>query len=48
MMFEIIAEITYPLPEGITGGLITFMENFVTIIMLFVTPVINVGWINTI
>ena len=42
------AEITYPLPEGISASMIVLIYNIATLIMLFVAPLIDISWINTI
>ena len=48
LFYEIAAEVTYPLPEGITGGLITIIVNAIDVIVYFITPVISIDWINII
>lgn len=47
LFYELAAEVTYPLPEGVSAGLITFVYNAAALIMLFVAPVISNIWMNT-
>ncbi len=47
LFYELAAEITYPLPEGTSAGLITFVYNAAALIMLYVAPVVSITWMNT-
>lgn len=48
LFYEITAEVTYPLPEGISAGLIVLIYNASTLIMLLVAPHIDIKVVNTI
>eukprot|EP01087_Luapelamoeba_hula_P022646 TRINITY_DN816_c0_g1_i3.p1 TRINITY_DN816_c0_g1~~TRINITY_DN816_c0_g1_i3.p1 ORF type:complete len:508 (+),score=51.25 TRINITY_DN816_c0_g1_i3:172-1695(+) len=48
VLFELSAELVHPVTEATSGSLLAFILNLATIIMLFVAPEINTGYINTI
>jgi len=48
LFYELAAEITYPLPEGISASMIVLIYNVATLVMLAVAPCISIMWVNTI
>ena len=48
IIYELAAEISFPLEEGTSASLIAFLFNAATLIMLFVAPVISLTLFNTI
>jgi MFS family permease len=47
-LFELSAELLYPIPEATSGGLLSLIFNAATLVFLFVSPMIETTWINTI
>jgi hypothetical protein len=47
-IYELSAELLYPVPEATSGGLMVLLINIATLIFLFVSPLITTTWINTI
>ena len=47
LFYELCAEITYPLPEGMSAGFITFASNAASLIFFFVAPKVSTDYINT-
>merc|ERR1711871_42000 len=48
LMYELCAELTYPVPEGTSAGILVFLFNFASFIVLLVGSYIDVHLINTI
>lgn len=48
LFYELAAEVSYPLEEGTSASLISFLFNAATLIMLFVAPAISLTLFNTI
>jgi len=47
LFYELSAEMTYPVAEGSSAGLLTLMNNIACVIVLAIGPYINANWINT-
>ena len=45
--FELCAEVTYPLPESISGGIIVLIYNIGSLMVLGIVPFVNVDWMNS-
>lgn len=43
LFYEIACEASYPIAEGVTGGLLTLVNNIVGICFLFVMLIPNIG-----
>lgn len=41
LFYEMLAEISYPVNEGISSGLVAFLGNLITVFFLFVAPLMN-------
>lgn len=48
VMYELCAELTFPVPEGTSAGLLAFLWNLSSFCMIFISPVINPNDINAI
>lgn len=48
IFYELCAELTYPVPEGTSAGILAFIWNAAALVMIFLSPVINSDYINTI
>ena len=48
LMYELCAELTFPVPEGTSAGLLAFIWNLSSFCMIFISPVINANDINAI
>eukprot|EP01116_Phalansterium_solitarium_P018223 TRINITY_DN4755_c0_g2_i1.p1 TRINITY_DN4755_c0_g2~~TRINITY_DN4755_c0_g2_i1.p1 ORF type:complete len:476 (+),score=196.57 TRINITY_DN4755_c0_g2_i1:97-1524(+) len=46
LFYEFAAELTYPVPEGTTAGLITMMNNVACLAVIGVSPYIPLLWLN--
>jgi len=47
LFYELSAEMTYPVTEGSSAGILTLVNNLACVIVLGIGPFINVNWINT-
>lgn len=47
-LFELSAELLYPIPEATSGGLLSLLMNMATLVFLFVSPLIKTTWFNLI
>ena len=43
LFFEVVCESTYPIAEGITNGLLTWLNNVVGLVFLFVAMIPQLG-----
>ena len=48
LFYELAAEVSFPLEEGTSASLISFLFNAATLVMLFVAPAISLTLFNTI
>eukprot|EP01105_Mastigella_eilhardi_P007585 TRINITY_DN1904_c0_g1_i3.p2 TRINITY_DN1904_c0_g1~~TRINITY_DN1904_c0_g1_i3.p2 ORF type:complete len:226 (+),score=64.33 TRINITY_DN1904_c0_g1_i3:806-1483(+) len=48
VFFELGAELSFPVPEGTSAGLLTFVFNFSTFAVLFVAPLLPTNWLNAV
>eukprot|EP01087_Luapelamoeba_hula_P007306 TRINITY_DN178_c0_g1_i2.p1 TRINITY_DN178_c0_g1~~TRINITY_DN178_c0_g1_i2.p1 ORF type:complete len:528 (-),score=99.72 TRINITY_DN178_c0_g1_i2:140-1723(-) len=48
VLFELSAELIYPVPEATSGSLLVLFFNGATVVVLFVAPLVNSGWMNTV
>ena len=48
LFYELAAEISYPLPEGTSAGLITLLFNASTLVLLFVAPAVSANVFNVV
>jgi len=46
--YELCAELTYPVPEGTSAGILAFIWNAAALVMIFLSPIMNPDYINTI
>jgi len=46
--YELAAEVTYPLPEGVSAGIIVLIYNFSSLVMLIIAPYFTIEWVNII
>ena len=43
LLFELSCEVTYPVAEGITAGIVTWLSNLAGLIFLFIMMIPNIG-----
>jgi len=48
IFYELGAELTFPVSEGISATLLTFVTNVFGLILLVVTPFLPVAWVNSV
>lgn len=48
LMYELCAEMTFPVPEGTSAGLLVFVFNIGACVVLVVSSYIDVDWMNTV
>lgn len=48
LLYELAAEMSYPIPEGTSAGFITLLFNAATLAMLFIAPAISLNYFNSI
>jgi len=48
LFYELSAEMTFPVAEGSSAGVLTLLNNMAAIVVLFATPYFNPNSINTI
>merc|ERR1712137_209989 len=46
LLYELCAELTYPVPEGTSAGVLALLWNIFCLIVIFMSPVIPQGAIN--
>ena len=48
LFYELGAELTYPVSEGTSAGLYTFVYAFAQLLLLFISPIIDLVWQNVV
>ena len=48
IFYELCAELTYPIPEGTSAGILALIWNTASLVVIFLSPVLNSKWMNMI
>jgi len=48
LFYELAAEITFPVNEGSSAGILTLIQNIACLILLYIADLIPANWMNSI